>query len=53
MKKENEETKWRKSKKERNYTVYAEKSHKVKQWTVSYFINCFNKDITRNWYDNM
>ena len=48
MKKENEETKWRKSKKERNYTVYAEKSHKVKQWTVSYFINCFKQ----RWYDN-
>lgn len=41
-----------KQKRKKLYSI-CRKSHKVKQWTVSYFTNCFNKDITRNWYDNM
>lgn len=42
----------KKQKRKKLYSIYR-KSHKVKQWAVSYFINHFNKDIRRNWYDNM
>lgn len=46
MRKQNEE------KTKKKHSIYR-KDHKVKQCAVSYFINCFNKDIRRNWYDNM
>lgn len=39
--------------KERNYTVYAEKAIKLNNGLFLTLQNCFNKDITRNWYDNM